>query len=149
MAKRLSDAEKSMVGSVSEFFEKEKDGDHRLHVRNVVRRTALACSVSESTVIRCRRRSSGGKYYCATEEEDVEQAKMGRPAIVLDEFTMACVRRVVHAFYRRNEQPTLEKVLTCCEEEIEGLPSLSLTAFWRIMKAIGFRYRRTKGIRRS
>lgn len=50
MPRRLTDALKDMVAHVSDFFQNEKDGGHRLHVKNVVRRAALACGVSENTV---------------------------------------------------------------------------------------------------
>ena len=44
----LSDCEKDMVASVHSFFEEENQLGRRLSVRNVRRRTSLACGVSES-----------------------------------------------------------------------------------------------------
>ena len=61
----LSDCEKDMVASVHSFFEEENQLGRRLSVRNVRRRTSLACGVSESTVTRCCRRSLGESYYRA------------------------------------------------------------------------------------
>ncbi len=51
----LTVEEKSMVVSVSHFFEKEKDTRVLINVNKVIGRTAEASCVSEPTVVRCRR----------------------------------------------------------------------------------------------
>ncbi len=122
---RLTVEEKDMVVSVSHFFEKEKDTRLLINVTKVIGRTAEACGVSESTVVRCRReqRKSTEEEEKGTEEE--VRTRHGRPKISIDEFTAGCIRRVVHSFYRTREHPTLDKVLARCQEEIRDFPKFT------------------------
>ena len=50
--------ERNIVLSVADFFQLEKDFSSLVDVSNVIRRTAKACCVSESTVKHCRRKNS-------------------------------------------------------------------------------------------
>ena len=75
---KLSEKEKDMISAVSQFFEDERNLGKRLHVRDVVKRTSLACGVSVSTVKRCRCRSFGENYREHGDEETV-QGRQGGP----------------------------------------------------------------------
>ena len=145
----LTCEEKDMVASVSAFFEKEKCLGEAINVKDVVSRTAEACAVSEATVVRCRRHSesSGRHYRFSPREEPSERTKTGRPRIDVDEFTTGVIRRIVHSFYQNGEHPTLNKVFVRSREVIADLPKMGRTTFWKLMKSMGFQYKKTKGNR--
>ena len=132
-----------MVSSVSRFFEEERQLGRRLHVRDVVKRTALACGVSASTVKRCRRRSDGGDY--REEDGQASDRPRGRPAIEVDDFTLSAVRGVVHSFFGEKEFPTVDKALHRCRTEIDGFPDMGRSTFACLLKDMGFRYRKREG----
>ena len=69
----------------------------------------------------------------------------GRRRIVVDEFTRSCIRSEVHHFYTQREIPAVEKIFERCKSEIENFPDMSRSTFWKIFRAIGFRYVKTKG----
>ena len=91
----LTAEEKDLVRSVADFFEIEKEEWSIIDVENLVRRTAAACCVSESTVKRRR-----GAKPRETRLETVVKAQLGRPRISADEFTCSAIRTIVHSFYR-------------------------------------------------
>ena len=106
--------------SVYNFFEKERNGEGRLNLCRVRRRIALACSISESTVSRCRRESR------RQGEEDkgngVERRR--RKAIVVYDFTRSQVRHLIHRMFRHREYPTVEKAFVLCKEELTDFPAM-------------------------
>ena len=137
----FSPNEKSLVVSVYNFFEKERNGEGRLHLRRVRRRTARACNISESTVSRCRRESRRQ----GEEDEGNRVERRGRKAIVVDDFTRSQVRRLIHGMFRHREYPTVEKAFVLCKEELPDFPAMGKTTFWKLLRSIGFRYVKTKG----
>ena len=143
MAYQLTLEEKGMVVSVAKFFEEEKDSKTCINVNNVVRRTAEACSGSESTVYRC-----GQAHVEEKSESEAPNAQPihGRPVIVVDEFTVGAIRRIVHSFYCTGKHPTQSKVFARCQQEIVDLPKLGRTTFLKLLKSIGFRCCRSKCI---
>ena len=142
----LTFEERKLVASVAEFFQLKKDSSRLINVNNVARSTAEACRVSESTAKCCQHEAEKeSQENNAIDSKEVQSG--GRPKIIIDEFTASAIRRVVHSFYRIREHPTLDKVLDRCEENGVDLPKLSRTSFWRLMKSMGFSYRRTEGNR--
>ena len=106
-----------------------------MNIISIVRRTAKAC-VSGSTVKRCRRE------LIEDEKETVDgRTGQGKPKNTVDDFTTGCICRIVHSFYRNGDHPTLDKLLARCQEEIAGLPMISCTSFWRLIKTMGFSYK--------
>ena len=77
----LSAEEKNVATSVADFFGIEKEEWSIIDMENVVRRTAAACCVSESTVKRCKCDSKPPKE---TRLETVCKAQLGRPRITAD-----------------------------------------------------------------
>ena len=108
-----------MVVSVAKLFQEEKDSKTCINVNNVVHRTAEACSVSESTVHRCRQ-----AHVEAKSQSKVPNAQPihGWPVIVVDEFSVGAIRRIVHSFHCTGEHPILSKVFAQCQQEIMDLP---------------------------
>ena len=78
---RFSEGEIDIVASVSNFFEFELERDKRLHLRDVVKRTAAVCAVSSSTVRglqgnRGRREVTTG---CEAKDRDRRAHKISHP----------------------------------------------------------------------
>lgn len=72
-------------------------------------------------------RSTGGK--------NCERAKK------LDDFDLGVLRRKVHDFFRRSEMPTVEKVRKLFNES-DDLPQVSVSTLNRMLKKLGFKYRK-------
>ena len=102
----LSRREKLLIASVSERFEREKDSGQPIDFKNVSSRTAKACKISVSSVLRCRQ-------WAAKQRPTLKKArtKAGRSKVNIDEFTASAVRLVVQSFFRVGDHPALNKVL--------------------------------------
>ncbi|XP_077498610.1 uncharacterized protein LOC144109685 [Amblyomma americanum] len=59
----------------------------------------------------------------------------------LDDFDLSVLRRVVHTFFQRGEIPTIAKVVAHFEED-ETLPTVSAATMQRMLKKLGFRYKK-------
>lgn len=56
-----------------------------------------------------------------------------------DEFEATAIRRIVHQFFSRNEQPTIRKILSVINAD-ETLPNYCHTKFYQILLRLDFRY---------
>ena len=62
-----------------------------------------------------------------------------------DEFTLSCVRRKIHDFFRQNEIPTLDKVLKVVNDDKDTFSkNISRTNLYRILKDMGFSFEKRK-----
>ncbi|KAH7945820.1 hypothetical protein HPB49_016011 [Dermacentor silvarum] len=59
----------------------------------------------------------------------------------LDDFDLGVLRRVVHSFFRRNEIPTVAKLMRHIDGDSE-MPSVSTATMHRMLKKLGFRYKK-------
>jgi len=59
---------------------------------------------------------------------------------VHDDFEVAAIRRTIHDFYDRKEYPTLKKLLSVLITK--GLFKGHPTTLWKLLRKIGFRYRK-------
>lgn len=55
----------------------------------------------------------------------------------IDSFSKCAIRQKVHKFFLRNEQPTLEKVLSSVNDDI-NLPNFKRTTFYGVLKKLDF-----------
>ena len=118
-----------------------------MKVINVIRRTSEACPISEFTIKRYRKERKERSEASSVNPDQEIGLKCGIPKLIVDEFTLACIRRIVHSFYKSREHPTVEKVLARCRKEIQDLPKLGRTSPWRLLKQFGFKYQGTRGDR--
>ena len=58
---------------------------------------------------------------------------------IYSDFVLSSIRRKVHQFYRRNEPPTVTKLLKDVNDD-ENLPNFHISTLTRILKDIGFVY---------
>ncbi|KAH6948087.1 hypothetical protein HPB50_022812 [Hyalomma asiaticum] len=59
----------------------------------------------------------------------------------LDDFDLSVLRRVVHGFFEKGEIPTIAKVVQRFKED-ETLPTVSTRTMQRMLKKLGFRYKK-------
>ena len=142
MAYQLTPEEKRKVVSVAKFF----SGSKRQH--NMCQREQRSLPDSRGLfririVHPCRQAHVEEKFESAVPRA---QPYMRRPMIVVDEFTVGAIRRIVHSFYCTGKHPTQSKVFARCQQEIVDLPKLGRTTFLKLLKSIGFRCCRSKCI---
>lgn len=109
-------------------------------IRSIVRRTALLTGVSERAIFKWAAEHEkngmvGSPQTKLRGGKNIERVKK------FDDFDLGVLRRIVHNFYTRNEVPTLKK-LKAHFNESEDLPNVSSATVSRMLKKIGFRYRR-------
>ncbi|GFS65034.1 phenylalanine--tRNA ligase, mitochondrial [Trichonephila inaurata madagascariensis] len=62
-----------------------------------------------------------------------------------DNFTLSCIRRKIHGFFRKNEIPTLSKVLKEINDDAEIFSkNISRSTLYRLLKDMGFRFEKRK-----
>lgn len=126
----LSSGEKQMIKDV---YEGIRIRNTDMTVSDAVELCAGLTKVSVRTV------------YNVLKKKDMDDSRMkpvekrGRKAIVVDDDTKFAIRRKVHAFYFRNEIPTLKKIAAACAED-NSLPQLSRYVIWRTLREMNFRY---------
>ncbi|XP_015929512.3 uncharacterized protein [Parasteatoda tepidariorum] len=59
----------------------------------------------------------------------------------IDDFDKNAVRRKVHDFFRRNEIPTINKVLKAVNDDSD-LPNFKRTTFYSLLKKLGFKHQK-------
>ena len=110
---RLSSQAKYIVNSVHEFFEKEKAKQKATLRDRVVKRTAAACDIGVTTVIRLHKEygDSGGILSSLKKRYDETRVQL-----VLNEVDVEGICKEVHEFYQRLEYPTLSSLM----EKLKG-----------------------------
>lgn len=64
----------------------------------------------------------------------------GRASVVgqINEQTKVALRHIVHSYFKRNELPTLNKLLVAVQRD-DNIPTFSRSTLYKILKQIGFR----------
>ena len=112
----------------------------KIHGTNASRRTLETLGVSEKIFYQARSESSSSSATKDTLHEEV----CGRRAIKFDDFLKGCVHWEV---FLRKVYPTVTAVLQACKENIQDFPAVSCTTLWRLLKSIGFKYKKRSGRR--
>lgn len=140
--KKFSEGEIQMIISAICFFraEKEQCGDKRYPVYANV---AKCLNIGLGTV----------KLYASNYEEDISENTpptkktrvsdgSGRRKIEVDQFTITVIRRYMYDFYANKVFPTIDVLKQKLEENVPDFPTMSRTTLWKILKSIGFRFRK-------
>lgn len=136
-----SAARKNILNVYSRLREENPDDT----VSEIAKKTAQLTGVSKSTVFRMKKE----KKVCSPCDPPTPGKK--RPGAVgkrmrlskYDDFTLSCIRRKIHNFFRRNEIPTLNKVLSEVNDDPEIFDkNISRTTLYRILKDIGFSFQK-------
>lgn len=105
--------------------------------------TALVCGTSITTLDRIRKEVLDTGSPCAPRKDYQGVA----PVTNLDDFDKSVIKRIVSSFYANGEYPSVQKVLDAAQEKIPNF-KCSLASMGRIMRCLGYRYKKTMDNRR-
>lgn len=105
-------------------------------VRDIVAKVASSLGVGKSSVFNILK-----EYRITGEVKSPKKQKPKEKTIInaTDECTKTAIRRNIHAFFFRNEIPTLDKICTVVNSDPD-LPNFSRTTLYRLLNHIGFTY---------
>ena len=136
--KRLSSTLKNVIVNVHDYFEKESKKSKRGQSPKLAIKTSDAtgyCRRSVERVVREKRSLEGAEFPSPS-----KRYKESREGVIVDDFDVEAIRRTIHGFYSKKEFPTLDKILT--EVRRKGLFTAGRTSLWKLLKKIGFRYKK-------
>ena len=87
-----------------------------------------ACLVSESNTKRYQKKRKERNEASSVDQHQEMGPNCGRPNLIADDFTSACIRRIVNSFYKSWEHPTVDKVLARRGKDILELPKVGHTS---------------------
>lgn len=103
--------------------------------------TSAATHVGRKVVSRISKQDLGGKVHATK--------RKGRKAAQVDEFDKSIIRRIVHEYYRRNEPPTVRKLLATVKERFTENGTCTFpygtTTLLKILHHLGFKYMKRPG----
>lgn len=128
----ISKAEKDIILNI---FKKEIHSKKDIPINVVAEQAASASGVGIASVFRII------KEYKQDGILHSPKRTKSRKSILddVDDFDVNAIRRKVHSFFRRNEIPTINKVLKAVNDDCD-LPNFKRTTFHSLLKKIGFKY---------
>ena len=90
------------------FLESEKKQQRSILWDRVFNRTAKTCGVGVRTVYQIESEFKTSDVLCTPKKS----YSMSRIQILLDDFNVEAIRRIVHEFYTKKEYPTLDSLLS-------------------------------------
>ncbi|XP_026736437.1 uncharacterized protein LOC113499995 [Trichoplusia ni] len=141
MPKRIQSSGRKIVLAVRDFCEREKDNNAPLiPFGNVRQRVAAITGISEKTVSTITKEgevAASTSHKISTPRKKRTQEKK----IKLDDFDLCAIRNKIHQMYTvRKEVPTLGKLLA--ELKIDINFRGGRTTLWKIIRQIGFRFKK-------
>ncbi|KAF6201607.1 hypothetical protein GE061_003999 [Apolygus lucorum] len=133
---------REFVSRILEYFKQEKENNGPLmDVTKVTERVAAACKISVTTVKRIHKERKNGESNNSSEFSTLGK-KHNKPKVVteVDSFSADALRRHIYAYYSRKEVPTVEKLMKSFETA--GLWEASRTSLQKVLKSMGFSYRK-------
>ncbi|KAH6945723.1 hypothetical protein HPB50_009718 [Hyalomma asiaticum] len=105
----------------------------------LIKRTAKLTQVSERTLYRWKKEIEDAGEVLPPKKRSCGKGRDRTKK--LDDFDLSVLRRVVHGFLEKGEIPTIAKVVQRFKED-EMLPTVSTTTMQRMLKKLGFRYKK-------
>lgn len=145
--KTLHSGERNIVWNVYNFFKKLSNPQFRetVNFNQCAKLCSLACNISEKTVNRVCKEAN------TTVNEDPSDKTFSTPGkkrkrkcemTEMDKFDEDVVRRTIFSYYDKGEFPTAEKITTDLRNSLGYKGSVWSTR--RLLKKIGFKYRKMK-----
>ena len=136
--KRVNSTAKNIIFNVYRFFEKESAKTKNKAPPRLTHKTAEATGYSERTVRRIvsEKSAQSGAAFCSP----AKRYKLDRKKIVLDDFDTEALRRAIHEFYSEKKYPTMDSLLSAVKEK--GIISGERTTLWRVIRKMGFKYKK-------
>ena len=101
-------------------------------------KTAEATGYGERTVRRIVAEKSA--LSGAAFSSPVKRYTIDRKKIVMDDFDTEALRSAVHEFYNEKKYPTMDSLLSAVKKK--GIFSGERTTLWRVMRKMGFKYKK-------
>ena len=133
---RLPSQAKYVIESVRKFFESEKKEQKSILRDRVFERTAKALGVGVRTVYRIESEFKTRDVLCTPQS----RYSKSRVQVLLDDFNVEAIRRIVHEFYTKKEYPTLDNLLSVVKSR--DVFTGGRTTLWQVLREMGFRYRK-------
>jgi transposase len=140
--KTLTSKERVIVLTVYANLRKESPNEL---VKVTAERAAKLCGVSQRTVLQCKREFNANDGQMTTPGKkrprgpDNKNTRMD----IYDNFVLSAIRNKVHGLFRQNIPPTVKKVREAINTDPE-LPDFSVSTVFRLMKDLGFEYKKQK-----
>ena len=136
--KRVNSTAKNIIFNVYKYFERESVKTKNRVPLKLTHKTAEATSYDERTVRRIVAKKS--VLSGAAFSSPAKRYKMDRKKIVMHDFDTEALRRAVHEFYSEKKYPTMDSLLSTVKEK--GIFSGEDTTLWRVMRKMGFKYKK-------
>lgn len=135
---------REVIANVMEFMEQEGRTDRFLiDPKKVRERVSVACGVSQRTLTRLSAEKRKLQNCNGSFETPNKKRKLPKRVTGLDGFDLGAIRRIINNFYlTENCLPTLPKIKLKLAREIEF--SGSITSLRRILKTMGYRWKKTR-----
>ena len=124
------------IYKVYKYFEKESAKNKCRRPPKLTSNTAEATGYSERKVRRIIAKKS--EMSGAAFTSPAKRYKVERKRIMLDDFDMEELRRLVHNFYREKIFPTLDSVLIAVKEK--GIYEGEHVTLWKLLRKMGFKH---------
>ena len=136
--KRANSTAKAIIYNVYKNFEKESAKNKCRRPPKLTSKTAEVASYSEHTVRRIVAKKS--EMSGAAFTSPAKRYKVERKRIMLDDFDVEALRRLVHDFYREKKFPTLDSVLVAAKEK--GIYEGERVTLWKLLHKMGFKHKK-------
>lgn len=114
-------------------------------INKIAEKVAYLTGVSKRTVFRLKKEKKASSPLSTPGKKRPGAVNKRRRLVKYDDFTLSCIRRKIHGFFRRNEMPTLDKVLKILNDDKDIFSkNISRTTLYRILKDLGFSYEKRK-----
>lgn len=125
-------------------FIRLRDENPQESLRSILKRASELTGISPRTLLKIEKEAKGGIIITPGKKRPNAVGKKTRMQ-KYDDFTLQGIRRKVHLFYRRNEIPTVKKILNELNNDPEILPTkISERTLCRILKDLGFSFKKRK-----
>ena len=129
---------KAIIYNVYKYFEKESAKNKCRRPPKLTSKTAEATGYSERTVRRIVAKKS--EMSGAAFTSPAKRYKVERKRIMLDDFDVEELRRLVHDFYREKKFPTLDSVLVAAKEK--GIYEGERVTLWKLLRKMRFKHKK-------
>lgn len=135
---------REVISNVMDFMQREAKADRFIISPEKVReRVAAATGVSQRTLTRISAEKRKLEETNSTFESPNKKRKVPKKVTGIDDFDTGVVRRIVNNFYVTEKcLPTLKKIRVKLQKEINFTGSVM--SVWRILKNMGYRWKKTK-----
>ena len=114
-------------------------------ITDITEKTAELTGSSPATIFRLKREKKRSGILDTPGKKRPGAVGKRTRMLKYDNFTLSCIRRKVHSFFRRNEIPTLDKILKVVNDDKEIFSkNISRTTLYRILKDLGFSFEKRK-----